>query len=118
MSNTETMTMIDALNNALDLYLERDERAVIMGEDIGYFGGVFRVTSGLQEKYGTDRVFDRHRTLRRTAFRDDLAVVVQGDRDRSPLRPRISTARRTRNGLSLRGPRRPERSPRIRARDP
>jgi pyruvate/2-oxoglutarate/acetoin dehydrogenase E1 component len=58
MSNTETMTMIESLNNALDLYLERDELAVIMGEDVGYFGGVFRVTSGLQEKYGVDRVFD------------------------------------------------------------
>lgn len=58
MSNTETMTMIQALNQALDLYLERDELACIMGEDVGYFGGVFRVTSGLQEKYGAERVFD------------------------------------------------------------
>jgi 2-oxoisovalerate dehydrogenase E1 component beta subunit len=52
------MNMIQALNQALDLYLERDERAVILGEDVGHFGGVFRVTQGLQEKYGSERVFD------------------------------------------------------------
>jgi 2-oxoisovalerate dehydrogenase E1 component beta subunit len=50
--------MIQALNEALDLYLERDSSAVILGEDVGLFGGVFRVTAGLQEKYGIERVFD------------------------------------------------------------
>lgn len=58
MSETSTLNMIQALGNALDLYLERDETAVVLGEDIGHFGGVFRVTAGLQEKYGSDRVFD------------------------------------------------------------
>jgi len=58
MSETENMNMIQALNNALDLYLDRDDSAVICGEDVGFFGGVFRVTSGLQEKYGSERVFD------------------------------------------------------------
>jgi 2-oxoisovalerate dehydrogenase E1 component beta subunit len=57
-AETSTMNMIQALNQALDLYLERDERAVILGEDVGHFGGVFRVTQGLQEKYGSERVFD------------------------------------------------------------
>lgn len=52
------INMIQALNGALDLYLERDEQAVILGEDVGYFGGVFRVTEGLQKKYGAKRVFD------------------------------------------------------------
>jgi 2-oxoisovalerate dehydrogenase E1 component beta subunit len=52
------MNMIQALNQALDLYMERDERAVVLGEDVGHFGGVFRVTQGLQEKYGAERVFD------------------------------------------------------------
>ena len=52
------MNMLQALNQALDLYMERDERAVILGEDVGRFGGVFRVTQGLQEKYGEERVFD------------------------------------------------------------
>jgi 2-oxoisovalerate dehydrogenase E1 component beta subunit len=38
--------------------MERDGNVVVMGEDVGYFGGVFRVTEGLQKKYGTNRVFD------------------------------------------------------------
>jgi len=58
MPESETMNMIQALNNAMDLYLDRDDTAVIMGEDVGFFGGVFRVTSGLQQKYGSERVFD------------------------------------------------------------
>ena len=52
------MNMIAALNSALDLQLQRDPNVVIFGEDVGYFGGVFRVTAGLQEKYGPHRVFD------------------------------------------------------------
>ncbi|MFN7952720.1 MAG: alpha-ketoacid dehydrogenase subunit beta [bacterium] len=58
MPDTQPMNMIQALNQALDLYLERDEAAVILGEDVGLFGGVFRVTQGLQQKYGSERVFD------------------------------------------------------------
>ena len=52
------MNMIQSLNSALDSLLEKDENVVIFGEDVGYFGGVFRVTSGLQEKHGMHRVFD------------------------------------------------------------
>jgi 2-oxoisovalerate dehydrogenase E1 component beta subunit len=52
------MTMIQALRSALDIMLERDENVVIFGEDVGYFGGVFRCTEGLQQKYGKSRVFD------------------------------------------------------------
>lgn len=52
------MTMIEALNQALGLELERDKRVVIFGEDIGANGGVFRVTEGLQRKFGEQRVFD------------------------------------------------------------
>lgn len=58
MAEAQQLNMIQALNNALDLYLAREDAAVIMGEDVGLFGGVFRVTSGLQEKYGCERVFD------------------------------------------------------------
>jgi 2-oxoisovalerate dehydrogenase E1 component beta subunit len=58
MSETKTMNMIEAINNALDIMLERDRDVVLMGEDIGYFGGVFRATAGLQKKYGKTRVFD------------------------------------------------------------
>jgi 2-oxoisovalerate dehydrogenase E1 component beta subunit len=53
-----TMNMIQALNSAMDVMLERDENVVIFGEDVGYFGGVFRCTAGLQKKYGSNRVFD------------------------------------------------------------
>jgi 2-oxoisovalerate dehydrogenase E1 component beta subunit len=52
------MNMIEAINSALDVMLERDPNVVLMGEDIGYFGGVFRCTAGLQEKHGLTRVFD------------------------------------------------------------
>ena len=52
------MTMIEALNNALSLELERDSRVVMLGQDIGVNGGVFRVTEKLQQKFGEQRVFD------------------------------------------------------------
>ena len=52
------MTMIQALRSAMDVMLERDPDVVIFGEDVGYFGGVFRCTEGLQLKYGAQRVFD------------------------------------------------------------
>ena len=71
MSETETMSapeaeakperrlnMIEAINDALDISMQRDENVVVMGEDVGYFGGVFRCTAGLQEKHGKNRVFD------------------------------------------------------------
>ncbi len=57
-SPVKTMNMIDAINSALDVMLERDDDVVILGEDVGYFGGVFRATAHLQEKYGKRRVFD------------------------------------------------------------
>ncbi|MEW6169433.1 MAG: alpha-ketoacid dehydrogenase subunit beta [Pseudomonadota bacterium] len=53
-----TMNMIQAINSALDVMLGRDEHVVVFGEDVGYFGGVFRCTAGLQKKYGKTRVFD------------------------------------------------------------
>jgi len=52
------MTMIEALNHALTLELERDKRVVVFGQDIGANGGVFRVTEHLQRKFGEQRVFD------------------------------------------------------------
>lgn len=52
------MTMIEAIRNALDLAMARDNRVVVFGEDVGFFGGVFRCTAGLQEKYGRHRCFD------------------------------------------------------------
>lgn len=58
MAESKRKNMIQALNQALDQYLEREPLAVILGEDVGLFGGVFRVTQGLQQKHGSDRVFD------------------------------------------------------------
>jgi 2-oxoisovalerate dehydrogenase E1 component beta subunit len=52
------MNMIQALNSAMDIMLGRDPAVVILGEDVGFFGGVFRVTDGLQRKYGEHRVLD------------------------------------------------------------
>ena len=52
------MNMVQALNSAMDVMLDRDPAVVLMGEDVGYFGGVFRATEGLQKKYGKHRVLD------------------------------------------------------------
>jgi pyruvate dehydrogenase E1 component beta subunit len=52
------MTLAQSLNGALDTALESDERVVLLGEDIGRTGGVFRITDGLRDKYGERRVFD------------------------------------------------------------
>ena len=46
------MNMIQAIRSAPDIMLERDPTVVALGQDIGYFGGVFRCTEGLQQKYG------------------------------------------------------------------
>jgi pyruvate dehydrogenase E1 component beta subunit len=52
------MNLVEAINSALDAKLADDENVVVFGEDVGYEGGVFRVTDGLQAKYGERRVFD------------------------------------------------------------
>lgn len=52
------MNMVSALNNALELILRANSNAVLLGEDIGKDGGVFRVTEGLQAKFGDNRVMD------------------------------------------------------------
>ena len=53
-----TMNMIQAVNSAMSVMLARDPNVVVFGEDVGYFGGVFRATEGLQEAYGKTRCFD------------------------------------------------------------
>lgn len=50
--------MIEAVRSAMDVSMGRDEDVVVFGEDVGYFGGVFRCTQGLQAKYGKTRCFD------------------------------------------------------------
>ena len=52
------MTMIEAIRDAMDVMMDKDDNVVVFGEDVGYFGGVFRCTHGLQEKYGKNRCFD------------------------------------------------------------
>lgn len=52
------MTMVQALNLALMQEMEKDDQVIVLGEDVGVDGGVFRVTDGLIEKFGPDRVID------------------------------------------------------------
>lgn len=52
------MNMIQALNQAFHQEFEKNDRLLLFGEDVARFGGVFRVTTGLQEKFGEERVFD------------------------------------------------------------
>ncbi|MGD2060221.1 MAG: alpha-ketoacid dehydrogenase subunit beta [Acidimicrobiia bacterium] len=52
------VNLAQAVNGALDTALEADERVILLGEDIGRTGGVFRITDGLRDRYGEDRVFD------------------------------------------------------------
>jgi 2-oxoisovalerate dehydrogenase E1 component beta subunit len=53
-----TYNIIQAVNDALRIEMRRDPRVVVLGEDVGKFGGVFRATSGLFEEFGPDRVID------------------------------------------------------------
>ena len=52
------MNMIESIRSALDVTMDKDPNVVVIGEDVGYFGGVFRCTDGLQRKYGEHRVID------------------------------------------------------------
>ncbi len=52
------MNMIEAIRDAMDICMDRDPSVVVIGEAIGYFGGVFRCTDGLQRKFGEHRVID------------------------------------------------------------
>ncbi|MDF2177547.1 alpha-ketoacid dehydrogenase subunit beta [Aliiglaciecola sp. CAU 1673] len=52
------MNLLQAVNNALITAMTQDERVMVFGEDVGHFGGVFRATSNLQEKFGRARCFN------------------------------------------------------------
>ena len=52
------MNMIEAIRSALDVVMDKDPNVIVLGEDVGYFGGVFRCTDGLQRKFGEHRVID------------------------------------------------------------
>lgn len=55
---TKTLNMAEAINLALDQAMEANPEVIVLGEDVGVVGGVFRITEGLYEKYGADRVID------------------------------------------------------------
>lgn len=55
---TKAMTMIEAINDAMKVMLETDSTTMVLGEDVGKNGGVFRATEGLQRQFGEDRVID------------------------------------------------------------
>lgn len=55
---TPVLTMVDAIRQAMEQEMQRDKNVVIIGEDVGYDGGVFRATKGLIEKFGKERVMD------------------------------------------------------------
>jgi len=57
-SDTQTMTMLEAINHTLHREMARDERVVVFGEDVGHNGGVFRATEGLYASFGEHRVVD------------------------------------------------------------
>ena len=52
------MNMIEAIRSAHDVMMDKDPTVVVLGQDVGYFGGVFRCTDGLQRKFGEHRVID------------------------------------------------------------
>jgi 2-oxoisovalerate dehydrogenase E1 component beta subunit len=52
------MNLVQAINDALKLEMKRDPKVVVLGEDVGRVGGVFRVTQGLWDEFGDDRVVD------------------------------------------------------------
>ena len=56
--STRELTFAQAIREALDEEMARDERIIVLGEDVGAWGGVFRTTEGLFQKYGPDRVID------------------------------------------------------------
>ena len=56
--SSKTMNIVQSINSTLDYMMTRDTSIILLGEDIGIDGGVFRVTEGLQKKYGKERVID------------------------------------------------------------
>ena len=57
-SNNRTLTMAQAISEAIGPEMERDESVFVMGEDIGKYGGIFSATSGLLERFGAERIME------------------------------------------------------------
>ncbi len=128
------MNMIQALNSAHHVMMERDPDIVVLGEDIGYFGGVFRVTEGLQKKFGKARAFDSPisengivaiavgmaayglRPVAEIQFADYIypgfdQIVSEGRQDALPLGRRMASADGDPHALWRRHLRRPDAQP-------
>ena len=58
MAMVREITFAEALNEALDYEMSKDPKVVVMGEDVGQYGGIFGVTKGLLEKYDKERIRD------------------------------------------------------------
>lgn len=58
MSETQTLNLVQAVTDGLNVAMETDDDVILLGEDIGKFGGVFRATAGLHERFGEERVID------------------------------------------------------------
>ena len=58
MADATRMNLVEAIRSGLEVAMEADDNVVLLGEDIGKFGGVFRATAGLQERFGEARVID------------------------------------------------------------
>ena len=58
MAEVKRKNMLEAIRDAMAVKMTEDDNVVVFGEDVGYFGGVFRATEGLQEQFGKSRVFD------------------------------------------------------------
>ena len=80
MSPVEKLTVAKAINNGLRRALETDPKVVLMGEDIGRLGGVFRVTEGLQKDFGAERerLLDVVRAARARGVKCDVEVLQEG----------------------------------------
>src|SRR5689334_24916134 len=57
-SDMAELTLVEAVNDALHTELERDDNVMVLGEDVGRAGGVFRATAGLRDRFGPDRCVD------------------------------------------------------------
>ena len=71
------LNMVQAINLALAQEMERDDEVVLLGEDIGRDGGVFRVTDGLIDKFGARRVIDTH-LAESAIFGTSIGMALQG----------------------------------------
>src|SRR5438552_9605349 len=58
MRTVAELTLVEAVNDCLHRELERDDRVLVIGEDVGRAGGVFRATAGLRDRFGPDRCVD------------------------------------------------------------